>query len=204
MNKRKFFLILLFLIPAFLLHAFSMPETSITHTHLMKDIEKSSVTIGMGVEFYSEEPEPYYGGDLLYGYLGYAPQDWLELGIAIHMANMTGLPAGEVKVDVIDIFTDARRLSCLLIGGIGGFTDDDDSFRLVYHGGVTANLRVSSKSQLHVGASADSFSNALSIQGGGYVAPLEWLGVSMNLKFVIGSRGVEPMLSVAPLGIIRL
>lgn len=203
MNKSKYFLFFLFLVPAFLLHASSMPETAITHTHLMKDIEKTSITLGMGIEYYSEDPEPHYGGDLLYGFLNYAPRDWLELGIALHMVNMTGLPIGEFKVDVIDIFSDNRRLSCLVIGGIGGFIDDD-VFRPVYHGGVTANLQVSPKSQLHAGASADSLSKALSLQGGGYVALLNWLGISMNLKFVIGSRGVEPMLSFVPLGIIRL
>ena len=65
MRKRRYLLLLLFFGPVLPLAGFAMPETALTHTHLMKDIEKHTVTLGMGIEFYSEKPEPLYSGDLL-------------------------------------------------------------------------------------------------------------------------------------------
>jgi hypothetical protein len=165
----------------------------------MKDIDKSSITIGAGSDVELTE-NPAYSGDWLFGYFGYAPLDWLEFGIASHIVDITIYPAVEAKIDVIDIFSDSSRFSCLLMGGIGGLPGDL-SF---YHAGLTMNLRLSQYLQLYLGAGSDSISKALNLQAGAYLVLLKWLGISMNFKLVTGPEGTELMPSVAPLATFRL
>jgi len=52
---------------------------------------------------------------------------------------LAGLPAGEVTVDLLDILSDARRLSCLLIVGFGGYSGKG-VFKPVHHGGAGQHL----------------------------------------------------------------
>ncbi|UCF98891.1 MAG: hypothetical protein JSV89_04960 [Spirochaetaceae bacterium] len=201
MAKRIIFLFPLLFIPTSLSYAFAMPETSITRTHLMKDIDPASVTIGIGMEFVSEDPDPLYNADFLFGYLGYAPFDWSEFGIAFHTAWISFFPAVEAKIDLVDIFTDASRISCLLMGGIGAYSKDD-GFDPIYHGGIAVNFRPKRSQQLYAGAGTDSLAKALNLQVGLYFELLDWLGLSMNFKLVIGPDGTEPMFSAAPLAVI--
>jgi hypothetical protein len=180
--------------------ALGIPETAITRTHLMKDIEESSVTIGVGTEWLKEEPEPAYNADFLYVYLGYSPLDFLEFGIALHSIWLDFYYLGEAKIDLVDIFTDQKRVSCILMGGAGGRWVEG-SFDLLYHGGVAVNYRVDDRMQLYFGAGSDSDSAALNLQAGIYAVALKWLGISFNAKLVTGPKGTEPMISIAPLAV---
>ncbi|MBN2553445.1 MAG: hypothetical protein JXB06_11785 [Spirochaetales bacterium] len=203
MDGKRFCLIVLLIFPAVASHALGFPETSITRTHLMKDIDRSTVTIALGVEDIREEEEGEadYQGDFLFGYLGYSPLDWLEFGVAVHTAELTFFPAAELKIDAIDLFTDSSRFSLLLMGGIGGLREDG-VFHLVYHGGGALNYQVREDLQLYLGAGGDCLSEALSLQGGLYAVLLEWLGLSVNLKVVGGPDGWEPMLSAAAIAVV--
>ena len=193
---------LMILIPATVCHAMGIPETAITRTHLVKDIQRSTITAAVGMEFFkgslSGSTEGLaYAGEALFGYFGYSPFDWLELGIAVHNDWLRFVPAVEAKIDVVDLFTDSSRISCLLAGGIG-YVPDDSPW---YHGGAAVNFRVNQRLQLCLGAGSDSWSQALSLQAGVYVVLLDWLGLSTNFKLVCGPQGMEPMLSVAPLAV---
>jgi hypothetical protein len=201
MDKKTVFLLLLLLIPAFLSYAYGVPETVVTRTHLMKDVDPQSITIAVGGDILREESDSIYDADFPVVYLGYAPWDWLEFGVALHCVWIEAFSALEGKIDLVDIFTDPGRLSCLLIGGFGGLTEDE-KFYPVLHGGIAANFQVSEDLQLYLGAGTDSLSEVLSIQGGLYYSILEWLGLSLNLKLVVGPDGVEPLLSAAPLAVI--
>jgi hypothetical protein len=202
MDKKSIILLLLLLTPAFLSYAFGVPETAITRTHLMKDVDPKSITIAVGGDIVRDESDTIYDPDFPVVYLGYAPWDWLEFGVALHGVWIDAIAAVEGKVDLVDIFTDPGRLSCLLIGGFGGRMEDDE-FYPVLHGGVAVNFQVKEDLQLYLGAGTDSLSEALSLQGGLYVSVLEWLGLSLNLKLVVDPDGIEPMLSAAPLAVIH-
>lgn len=162
MNKNRALQIILLIVPVLSLYAFAIPETAITRTHLMKDIDKSSITIGAGLEAELTE-NPVYSADWLFGNFGYAPLDWLEFGVAIHVLSLIICPSVEAKIDLVDIFTDFSHFSCILMGGIGGFTDDEE-FYLIYHGGMAVNLRLNQYWQLYLGAGSDSLSEALKVQ----------------------------------------
>ena len=172
----------------------TLPTPTITRTHLMKDIDKQSVTIGAGIEFELEE-NPGYWGDSFFGYVGYAPLDWLEIGIAGHSVALSIYPSLEAKIDVINMFTDCSPFSCVLMGGIGGLPED----LFFAHAGLAMNFRINQSLQLYLGAGTDSISDALNLQAGAYIAPIEWLGVSSNVKFVKGNEGTDLMFSIAPL-----
>ena len=177
----------------FITSCITLPTSTVTRTHLMKDIDKSTITTVAGVEWeLTDDPE--YIGDSLFGYCSYAPWDWLEFGIAGHILNLGLYPSVDAKIDVVDIFTDSRRFSCLLMGGVGGLPED----LFFYHGGLTMNFRLNQYVQLYLGAGSDSISEALIFQAGAYIVPLKSVGISTNLKLVTGRDGTDLMFSVAP------
>jgi hypothetical protein len=200
MNSKAVLLPLLFLVPALWLSAFAMPELTITRTYLMRDIEPSTMTVAAGTELFREDTEAYLG-DFLFGYVGYAPKDWVEIGVAFH-SWLFPYPSLEATFDLVDVFTDSSRLSLLLMGGISPLIADGQ-FYLFYHGGAALSYRVGAATQLYLGVGSDLLSKALNLQVGAYFRLLEWLGASTNFKLVVGSEGIEPMLSIAPMVVIR-
>jgi hypothetical protein len=200
MAKTRLVLALLLVVPVFSSYPFPTQETSVTRTHLMRDIEESSLIIGIGLESFGEDPE--YMSDTYFGYLGYAPFDWLEAGLAVHCLTLGLYPSVDGRIDLLEIFTDSTRVSCFLMGGVGGLPGDPD-YPLFYHGGAAVNYRVTRWLQLYAGAGSDSVATALALQAGVYLAPLNWLGASVNFKLVIGPEGVEPMISAAPLVVVQ-
>jgi hypothetical protein len=171
----------------------TLPTSTVTRTHLMKDIDKSTITAVAGIELELTEDTEYIG-DSLFGYFSYAPWDWLEFGIAGHALNLGLYPSVDAKIDAVDIFSDSRRLSLLLMGGIGGLPDD----LFFYHGGLTMNYRPNPNVQLYLGAGSDSIAEALVFQAGAYFIPMESLGIFANFKLVTGRDGTELMFSMAP------
>jgi hypothetical protein len=199
MNRKSAMLILLMVIPALAASAFAVPETAITRTFLLKDIERTSITAGIGAEFELVK-NPAYLGDNLFGYLGYAPLDWLELGLGAHTARLRILPSVEAKIDLVRIFSDSSRVSCLLMGGVGGLPDE------LFFGqaGLGLNMRMSRLLQLYLAAGSDTISKAASLQAGAFVRPLKSLGIAANAKLVIGPEGLTPAVSIAPLVVLQL
>lgn len=192
---KKIHFLFLFGLSLFITSCLTLPTSTVTRTHLMKDIDKSTITTVAGVEFELTEDNEYVG-DSLFGYFSYAPWDWFEFGIAAHALNLDLYPSVDAKIDMINIFTDSRRLSCLLMGGVGGLPDD----LFFYHGGLTMNFRLDRYVQLYLGAGSDSISEALIFQAGAYFALMESVGILTNLKLVAGQEGTELMFSMAPLG----
>ncbi len=183
----------------FITSCITLPISTVTRTHLMKDIDKSTITAVAGAEFELAEDFEYVG-DSLFGYCSYAPWDWLEFGIASHILNLGLYPSVDAKIDVVDIFTDSRRFSCLLMGGVGGLPED----LFFYHGGLTMNYRLNQYVQLYLGSGSDSVSEALIFQAGAYIVPMKSVGISTNLKLVTGRDGTELMFSMAPMATFRL
>lgn len=171
----------------------TLPTSTVTRTHLMKDIDKSTITAVAGIEFELTEDTEYIG-DSLFGYFSYAPWDWLEFGIAGHELNQGLYPSVDAKIDAVDIFSDSLRLSFLLMGGIGGVPDD----LFFYHGGLAVNYRLNPNVQLYLGAGSDSISEALIFHAGAYFIPMESVGIFANFKLVTGREGTEVMFSMAP------
>jgi hypothetical protein len=132
---------------------------------------------------------PAYAGDSLFGYLGYAPFDWLELGLGAHVVSLQLVPSIEAKVDLVDMFSDDSRFS------FGGLPNE----LLFYQAGLGVNFRIRGPLQLYLGAGSDSISTAMSLQAGVFVRPLKSLGVSANAKLVIGREGTALAFSIAPL-----
>jgi hypothetical protein len=201
MNNTKVLMLLLLLFPALLAYALGAPETAVTRTHLMKDIDPQSITLAVAGDIVREKPDPVYYADFLVVYLGYSPWAWLEFGIALHNIWVNSFAALEGKVDLVAFFTDSSRLSCLLLGGFGGYRADE-AFSPIFHGAVALNFQAKEDLQLYLGAGTDSLSDALSVQTGLYISVLEWLGFSLSLKVAVGPKGTEPMLSAAPMAII--
>ena len=177
----------------FITACLTLPTSTVTRTHLMKDIDKSTITAVAGVEWELTEDSDYIG-DSLFGYFSYAPWDWLEFGIAGHALNLNLYPSVDAKIDAVDIFTESRRLSFLLMGGVGGLPED----LFFYHGGLTVNYRLNQYVQLYLGAGSDSISEALIFQGGAYFIPMESVGIFTSFKLVTGRGGTELMFSMAP------
>lgn len=194
MSRGIVMLIGFLVIPALTSSAFGIPETAITRTHLLKDSERASVTVALGLELDLNE-NPAYAGDSLFGYLGYAPFDWLELGLGAHVVSLQLVPSIEAKVDLVDMFSDDSRISFLLMSGFGGLPNE----LLFYQAGLGVNFRIRGPLQLYLGAGSDSISTAMSLQAGVFVRPLKSLGVSANAKLVIGREGTAPAFSIAPL-----
>ena len=199
-KKSKLVLLLLFA-PAILSYTLGAPEAAITRTHLLKDIDPRSTTLAIAADIVREKPDPVHYADFLVVYLGYSPWAWLEFGAALHSIWSNPIAALEGKIDLVECFADSRRLSCLLIGGFGGY-NEDGAYSPVFHGGLALNLQVKEDLQLYLGAGTDSLSNALSVQTGLYVSVLDWLGFSLNFKLAVGPEGTEPMLSAAPVAVI--
>jgi hypothetical protein len=206
-KKGRLLLFIFLLVPVASAFTFAIPEASITRTHLYRDIEESTVTFAIGSEVFLElfasqdDPDPPYIGELYYGYIGCAGSDWLEYGLAIHSVYGMLAPYLELKVDLIDMFTDSSRLSCLVMGGAGGVMDSGYIYFL-YHGGGALIFNLSPRVQLYAGVGSDSLSRALNLQVGAYVTIVDWLGISANFELVTGSEGIEPMISIAPLAVI--
>lgn len=192
-------LVLLFVSAQFS-HCLAMPELTITRTHLMKDVEKAALTIGGGFDL--AVPGDEYAGDLLFGYCGYAPTDWLEVGLGVHAGMGSLLPGVEVAFDVLDAFGSFERVSLLIAGGIGGWPGGEER-SLHYHGGAALNWRLNRYLQLYAGAGGDSASKALVVQTGVYVTPLRWLGISAGLGLVHGAEGTAALLCFTPLFVVR-
>jgi hypothetical protein len=202
MDKKTGILLLLLFFPALLSYALGAPETAITRTHLMKDIDPKSITLAVALDIVREKPEAVHYADFPVVYLGYSPWAWLEFGVALHSIWSNPLAGLEGKIDLVDFFSDSSRLSCLLIGGFGGYKEEG-VYNPVFHGGLALNLQVKEDLQLYLGAGTDSLSDALSVQTGLYVSVSDWLGFSLNLKVAVGPEGTEPMLSAAPLAVIH-
>jgi hypothetical protein len=157
----------------------------------MKDIDELDVTVLAGMEIaVSPNSEPVYIGELYFAYIGYAPYDWLEIGLAAHSSFAYPYPSFDVKIDVIDIFTDSSRLSCLVVGGAGMIVDEDIGI-LAFHGGGALNFRLSQRWQLYFGAGTDSLFQALNLQAGAYLITDKQMGFSAGLNFVTGSAGMQ-------------
>ena len=201
MKKRSMLVFLLLFLPALLSYAFGAPETAITRTHLMKDIDPKSITMAVAVDIVRDTPDPVHYADFLVVYLGYSPRAWLEFGVAIHSIWSNPLAGIEGKLDLVEFVADSGRLSCLLIGGFGGYKEDA-AYAPVFHGGLALNLQVKEDLQLYLGAGTDSLSDALSVQTGLYVSVLDWLGFSLSFKLAVGPEGTEPMLSAAPVAVV--
>jgi hypothetical protein len=201
MNNRSILLFLLLFLPALLSYSLGAPETAITRTHLMKDIDPKSITLAVAGDLVREKPEAVHYADFLVVYLGYSPWAWLEFGVALHSIWSNPLAGLEGKIDLMEFINDSSRVSCLLIGGFGGYREDG-AYSPVVHGGLALNLRVREDLQLYLGAGTDSLSQALSIQTGLYVSVLDWLGFSLSFKLAVGPEGTEPMLSAAPVAVI--
>lgn len=178
----------------------AMPELTITRTHLMKDVEKATAVIGGGFDV--AVPDDGYLGDILFGYCGYAPTDWLEVGLGVHAGIGSLVPAVEVTFDALDAFSRIERLSLLIVGGIGGWPGGEVS-SLHYHAGAALNYRLNPHLQLYAGAGGDSASQALVAQAGVYVAPLRWLGISTGLGLVHGAEGTAALLCLTPMLVLR-
>jgi hypothetical protein len=194
MSHMKSVLALLLILAATSTCALPSQETSVTRTHLMRDIEASTLVVAAGLEFFGEDPT--YTGEMLFGYLGYAPFRWLEAGLAAHVLSFGLYPSVDGKIDLMEFFAEDTRWSCLLMGGIGGRPRDAD-YPVFYHGGAAVNYRMRKWLQLYAGAGSDSVARALALQTGAYAAPLKWLGASANFKLVISAKGVDPMASAA-------
>ena len=152
-----------------------------------------------GIEFeLTKDPE--YRGDSFFGYCSYTPWDWAEIGIAGHTVDLTLCPSVDAKIDIVDIFTDSNRFSCLLMGGAGGLAGG----RSFYHGGLAVNFRLDQHVQLYLGSGSDSISEAWIVHAGAFIAVLESLGIFTNLKLATGQAGTELMFSLAPLAAFRL
>jgi hypothetical protein len=201
MKNRSILLVLLLFLPALLSYSLGAPETAITRTHLMKDIDPKSVTLAVAGDLVREKPEAVHYADFLVVYLGYSPWAWLEFGVALHSIWSNPLAGLEGKIDLMEFINDSSRLSCLLIGGFGGYREDG-AYAPVVHGGLALNLQAREDLQLYLGAGTDSLSEALSIQTGLYVSVLDWLGFSLSFKLAVGPAGTEPMLSAAPVAVI--
>jgi len=191
----RLFIIILLFVPVVVANAAAIPEATVTRSHLMKDMVESYTTVEVGTEFPLRK-NPSYVSDLYFGYYGYAPYDWLEIGVTVHSCFAVPYPSFEAKIDVIDIFTDSRRLSFIVMGGIGLVLAEDIGV-LVYHGGGAVNYRLSQYWQLYLGAGTDSISEAFNLQTGVYFATRKWLGFSMGFNLVAGSEGIELIPSLA-------
>ena len=171
---------------------------TISRTTLMKDIQPKTLTVSAGIEQSGESPT--YLPDPLFGYVGYAPNDWIELGLGTHYA--TYLPAIEAKFDVLSFMDLTTPFSLLIMGGVGAFLGEGDGEESImpayFHGGLALNYTINKYIQLYAGAGSDIFSKALNLQVGGYISPFSWLGLSANAKFVAGGEGSTLMFSIAP------
>ena len=201
MCKKTVILLLLLFVPGLLAFTLGAPEAALTRTHLMKDIDPKTITLAVAGDIVREKPDPVHYADFLVVYLGYSPRAWLEFGAALHSIWSNPVAGLEGKVDVVEFFTDSSRLSCLLIGGFGGYKADA-AYSPVVHGGLTLNLQAKEDLQLYLGAGTDSLSNALSVQTGLYASIFDWLGFSLSFKLAVGPEGTEPMLSAAPVAVI--
>ena len=199
-NRSKLVLLLLF-VPAILSFTLGAPEAAITRTHLMKDIDSQTTTLAVAADIVRDTPDPAHYADSLVVYLGYSPWAWLEFGAALHSIWSNPVAALEGKIDMVEFLADSSRLSCLLIGGFGGYKEDA-VYSPVFHGAVALNWQVKEDLQLYLGAGTDSLSSALSVQTGLYFSILDWLGFSLNFKLAVGPEGTEPMLSAAPVAVI--
>lgn len=177
---------------------YGMPESVVTRTHLLKSIQRGTGTFAVGIEseFRSDST---YSGDSVFGYLGYAFLDWLELGVGAHVQQLSLYPSAEAKIDLLDLFADSGRLSILLMGGAGGLPDD----LWFAHGGLGLLRRHTDRLDLYAAAGTDTVSRALSIQAGALLWPHASLGVSVNPKLVFGPQGNELMVSLAALAALR-
>jgi len=198
MGKSTVFLLcllfILLFIPAELCSSLAMPEMTFTRTHLMRDVEESSLVIGAGVDYCI--PNDRYLGDILLAYCGGAPLDWLELGLGLHVWLGALVPSVDVKLDVVDLFGHSERFSLLLQGGVG-ITAAVEA--VSYHAGAALNIRLSRSVQLYLGAGTDSLSDALVLQAGACLVPAQSLSIAVGLGMVTGPQGTAAMLSLAPL-----
>ena len=192
--------LVLFLLSAQISNAFAIPELTITRTHLMKDVERETVIAGGGFDF--AIPGDEYLGDILLGYCGYAPTDWLEIGIGVHAGMESVFPAVEATFDVLDAFSCFDRWSVLIVGGIGGWPGGGENL-FHYHGGTVFNYQLNRRLQLYLGAGGDSASEALVVQAGVYLTPLHWLGISTGVGLVYGAKGTAALLCITPLVVLR-
>ena len=190
------FVILLF-IPVVGIHAAGLPEATVTKAHLMKDIDESHTIVGVGSELpFIEDAD--YVGDLYYLYYGYALRDWVEIDLTLHSVLAFPYPAVEVKIDAMDIFTNSRRLSTLVMGGVG-IAFDSEVAEMVYHGGLAVTYQLGECWQIYAGLGGDSLSDAINLQAGAYYATRKWFGMSMGFSLVTGSGGISltPSLGLA-------
>lgn len=187
--KWRWILIILLFIPVVGAYTLGIPEATVTRAHLMKDIDESHTIVGVGSEFPFREDADYVA-DLYYLYYGTALKDWLEIDLTLHSCFVVPYPAVEVKIDVMDIFTDSRRLSTIVMGGIG-LAFAEDVAAMVFHGGLAANYRLGQSWQMYLGLGGDSLSDAINLQAGAYFATRKWFGMSMGFSLVTGSGGIE-------------
>ena len=162
----------------------------------MKDIEAKTVTISAGFEKGAEDDIAYWP-DLFFEYLGYAPNDWLEFGIAGHY--LFHVPMVEAKVDLAELLLKAEKFSLMPTIGIGPVSDED----FPAQAGLIANYRLGEKWQVYTGAGTDLLSEALNLQVGAYWTPKPWFGLTANAKLVAGDKGTSGMISVSPVFLVH-
>jgi len=164
----------------------------------MRDIDKATFNIGAGIEDYLQGSVEFTEGsvvimpDPVFGYIGYAPFDWLEAGIALHYFDVL---FAEAKIDVVDIFFDLFPFSFMIMGGIS-LTELEHP---IYHAGLTANYRLNKYLQFYCCAGSDNLSELLNLQIGMYISPFQWLGFSTNVKLVFGENETAVMYSLSPI-----
>jgi hypothetical protein len=198
MSTRTVLLAAFLAVPAFWLHALAIPETTVTRTHVLNDIERSTITVAAGFEL-PLRSEASYLGDTGFGYVGYAPLDWLDFGIGAHLVDFDIYPSAELSLDVVDMFSDSSRFSLLLMAGVGGLP----ASLWFLHGGLGAVYQFTEYLQFYLGVGSDSNSRAAAVQAGVFVGPWRSLAVSFNAKLVVGPDGTELVVSLAPMLKIR-
>jgi hypothetical protein len=165
----------------------------------MREIEPRAVTVAAGLETYSTA-DPYMG-EFIYAYGGYAINDWAEAGIALHTYPSSADIGVDARVDLVDAIWDVKRLSLLLMGGVGGFVYLMP--QLIFHGGVAVTYRGREWWEIYVGAGSDSVSRALVVQAGACMTLFSWFGLSVSGKAISGPLGRALVVSFMPFLIFR-
>lgn len=172
---------------------------TITHTHLADDIREDQFSIAAGVETVVGE-SPAILPDIAYGYVSYAPTDWLEVGAAAHYA--LALIGADIKIDLIGIVSDGSPWSAMLLGGA---MVSPSGGGLIVHAGIGGNYRVGERVEFFATAGTNSPFFVPMFQIGSNLTLLKWLSLSASAKLAVNtleegedSPPVAFMVSISP------
>ena len=157
---------------------------TISRTYLLDSIRPDTISVSVGTEVPLGESNDILP-DPIYEYVSYAPNEWLEFGVAGHWG--IALPAIEAKVDLLSAFGAKTPWSVLLHAGIGTPLSSDSTGVLI-HGGVAGNYRLAPKFELYGAVGSSSISQIPVFQIGTAFTPINWLSLSGNLKIAVNTR----------------